>query len=102
MPIFDIAISVALLNFLAMLGNLYFSLQLKQTQTNKEIVGYWKEEYNRVSRNLEEVTSSRDNFKKQYELILHEQQRLNGHVCQLEKIHDILGITPAEVEGRQV
>lgn len=95
MELFDLALGIAVVNLVTMVGNVYFSLKLKQTKTQGELIEFWKDKHDIVNETLRDTIEHKNNIKKQYNMILHEQLRLKGRVGNLEKIHDLLSIKEA-------
>lgn len=83
----DASIFIAFLNFASMVGNVWFSFKLKETQANKELITYWQNKSKELEDKLLTLKDKKDNLKLQYTQLITEHKQLKGELRTYKQFH---------------
>lgn len=88
MKIFDdTALIISVINILYLIGNVYYTFKIKETQASTSLITYWKNKYDVIENRLETAIEKKANLKRQYTQLLAEHKKLEGEIKTYKEFH---------------
>jgi hypothetical protein len=84
----DLTIFSGILNFISMLGNVWFGIKLKKTQVDGQLTSYWRNEAEKKENIIQDMIKKKNHLKMQYENQLAMNKKLEGEIRTYKQFHN--------------
>lgn len=84
----DAALMISFLNFLTIVGNVYYFSRIGKIRVTTDVINSLNAELEAKNTMLKERISEADNYKRQYDALLIEHQRLEGQLKTYRTFHE--------------